>query len=336
MSDDVEHFLEVLAEGELPLLIAMGGPERLFLDEALGHIRRRVLAGGLADFNHDRASAKQRSADEIVSLARTLPTFAPRRLVEVHDADALAEENQALQRYLDDPAPETVLVFVFDTLDLRARLPKRLKKEGLLCRFDHPKERELPRLVRMRARKHGLRMSAESEEALALTVGADLGLLERALEKLALIADHEEVTLQHISEHVADTHLEDAFSLARAVAEGNRAAALESLAALERARSAPLQLVGLLAWQLRQLLRARGLLDRGMSPDEVGKALNAWGARAQALASAARRIDGDAHRARLLRLAAADQALKRSRVPAALQMHRLILELCPVAPRRTR
>ena len=65
-------------------------------------------------------------------------------------------------------------------------------------------------MVRMRARRHKLKLSGQATEALALTVGTDLVMLERAIEKLALVGEGREVELADISLHVADTHLEDA------------------------------------------------------------------------------------------------------------------------------
>lgn len=337
MNDEVERFLSELEEGDLPAVVTLGGPERIFIDEALETLRRRALAGAIVEFNYDRVSAKQKSGDEIAALAQTLPSFAPRRLVEVHDADALDEASAPqLARYLDNPPAETLLVLVFDNLDLRAKLPKKLKKIGALCRFEHPKERDLPRLVRTRAKRHKLKFTSEAEEALALTVGTDVGLLERAFEKLALLGDEGAITLEQVSEHVADTHLEDAFRLARAIAAQNRVDALKSYAALERSRAVPLQLIGLIAWQLRQLIRARQMLDEGASTDEIGRALNQFGSRAQTLVQAARKSDLARHRRRLSRVAATDQALKRSRAPQTLLMQRLILELCPPPPPKSR
>ena len=169
-----------------------------------------------------------------------------------------------------------------------------------------------------------------------MTVGADVGLLERAFEKLALLEAEEAITLEQISEHVADTHLEDAFRLARAIANQNRVDALKSYAALERSRAVPLQLIGLIAWQLRQLIRARELLDEGATTDEIGRALNQYGGRAKALVQAARKSDIARHRRRLSRVAVTDQALKRSRAPQSLLMQRLILELCPATVNKAR
>lgn len=331
---DVERFFQVL-EKDAPPVIAVGGPERAFVDDTLRMVRERALAGAIVEFNHDRVNARELTCDAVVSLARTLPTMAPRRLVEVHDADALGEGGfERLEAYLKAPVPETALLFVFGQMDARGRLMKALKKhKAHLMRFVHPRERDMPSLVRMRSRGHKLKLGPDAVEALALTVGTDLVMLDRALEKLALVAEGREVTLEDVGEHVADTHLEDAFGLVRALAEGKRQAALRTLSALEQNRDEPLRLLGLVAWQLRRSLRARAILDEGGTEADVGNAFNLYPNRARELVSAARKFDRAMHERRLLRVVAADRALKQSRGSSWRWMERLVLELCP-EPRR--
>jgi DNA polymerase-3 subunit delta len=331
MPVETDAFFARLEKGDLPAVVGIGGAERIYLDDALALLRSRSLDGGMADFNHDRLSAREHGASEAVSRARTLPVMARRRLVEVRDADVWKERDaDALAAYLDDPAPETVLVLTFGELDLRDKLPKLLDKRAVLARFDHPKERDMPEHVRRRAARHGLRVDGDAAEALAATVGADLTLLERALEKLALACDGE-VSVAAVSTHVADTHLEDAFGLARAVARGDRAEAVRTLGELQAAREAPLALVGLLAWQLRQIARARALIDEGRA-GEIGPSMRLFGDRLQTVVQAARAADGVGHAARLARLADADRLLKGSRQPEWLVMARLVLDLCPPKP----
>lgn len=330
MPRDPDAFFAILEEQDLPPVIACGGAERVYLDDAVALVRRRTLSGGLADFNHDRVSARDRSLPEILSLANTLPMMAPRRLVEVRDAEALRDHDlDALEAYLAAPARESVLLLLFGEIDLRAKASKLLDKHALLCRFEHPRERDMPQHVLRRARRHGLKLDRDATDALAATVGADLTLLERALEKLALVAEGGAVSEEQVATHVADTHLEDAFALARAVAAGDRKAALRSLGGLQAAREEPLRLVGLLAWQLRQIARARALLDEGMSTQDIGRELSLFGDRLSAALGAARAAEGAAHAARLSRLAVADRLLKGSRQPPWLIMGRLILDLCP-------
>lgn len=330
MPRDPDAFFSIIEEQTLPPVIACGGAERVYVDDAVATVRRRALVGGLADFNHDRVSARDRSLPEILALANTLPMMAPRRLVEVRDAEAVREHDlAALEAYLLAPARETVLFLLLGAIDLRERTIKLLDKHALLCRFEHPRDRDMPRHVARRAQRHGLQLDQAAADALTTTVGADLTLLERALEKLALVADGGVVTEELVATQVADTHLEDAFALARAVAAGDRKAALRSLGALQGAREEPLRLVGLLAWQLRQIARARALLDDGRGPQDVGRELSLFGDRLQAALGAARGADSDVHTARLVRLAAADRLLKGSRQPAWLVMNRLVLDLCP-------
>lgn len=332
---DVERFFRALEEGDVPPVIAVGGPERAFVDDALRVVRERALAGAIVEFNHDRVAGKEVTCDGVISLARTLPTMAPRRLVEVHDADTLGDAGMdRLEAYVSAPAKETALVFVFGQMDARSKLVKALKKaKAHLMRFEHPREKDLPPIVRLRARRFQLKLAPDAVEAVCVTVGTDLVLLDRALEKLALVAEGREATLEDVSEHVSDTHLEDAFGLVRAIAEGDRRTALRTLSALEQNREEPLRLLGLVAWQLRRSLRARAILDGGGTDSDVGSAFNLYPNRAKELTSAARRVDGATHEKRLMRVVATDRALKSSRAGSWRWMERLVLELCP-EPRR--
>lgn len=339
-----DAFFAALEKDPLPRVIAMGGAERVYVDDALGIVRKVALAGGMADFNHDRTSARERSFNQITSMCRTLPVMAKTRLVEVKDAGQIKEPDfDELMAYLTRPSPETVLVLLFDDIDLRDKLVKLVDKHALLCRFEHPKERDMPQHVQRRARRHKLRLDGGAVEALAATVGADLTLLERALEKLALVAEEGGpqgplVTAALVEKHIADTHLEDAFAFARAVARQQRGPALAALAALQAAREEPLRIVGLLAWQLRLVARARALLDEGLSAQELGTELSLYGDRLSATLELANKspffaerssADARGHADRLALLAGADQLLKGTRQPPWLVMTRLVLDLCP-------
>jgi DNA polymerase-3 subunit delta len=325
-ADSSDAFFGILDKGELPAVVAFGGAERVFVDDALTSVRSRVLSGGLADFNHDRASGRERSGADVVSLCNTLPVMAPRRLVEVREADAFGEDDvDALASYLERPCPETVLCLVLGDIDERSRLPKLLVKSpsALLCRFDHPREWEMPRFVERRARRLKVGLQPGAADALAATVGNDLTLLERALEKLA-VAVVGDVGVEDVGRHVADTHMEDAFAWVRAVACADRAQALRATAALQAAREEPLRLLGLLAWQLRQVATARALIDDGK---DAARELRLFGDRAAPVLQAARMFDPARHAARIVRVADADRALKSSRQPPWLQLTRLVQDL---------
>ena len=66
-----DAFFGAIEKAELPAVIGMGGAERVYVDDALATIRASALTGGMADFNHDRASARERSVSQVVSMCRT-------------------------------------------------------------------------------------------------------------------------------------------------------------------------------------------------------------------------------------------------------------------------
>jgi DNA polymerase-3 subunit delta len=320
---------------KLPNVVAVGGNERGFLNEAIAAIRQKALEGGAADFNHDRASAKKSTIQEILGLAETLPMMGPCRLVEVAAAESIdGRDLPILEAYLNAPVQSAVLLFVFDKLDKRQKVVKLLDKSAELVVCETPRENEMANLARERARSHGIKLDGEAVAALILVVGTDLLMLERALEKLALAVEGRPCTVDDIDAHVAQSRLADAFVMGRAVALGNRREAMKVLAQLRAFREPPIKLVGLLAWQLRQVLQARSLLDEGASEKEVGEALRLFGSRLKPTLKAARKWDERAHARRLARLAHLDRSLKSSRSDPWLWMERVVMQLCPPSRQR--
>lgn len=324
----VQDWLKQATNPNLPPVIAMGGEERAFVDEALAEIKKRVLSSGLADFNFDALSGKSNSLEAILSAAKALPMMASHRLVLVTESEAIKSDDlTAFEAYLKALNPTTVLVFVFDTVDTRLKFQKLLDSQAVFYKFDHPKEREMLGLIKSRGKLHGLQINDEAALSLFLEIGNSLLMLDRALEKLELSSDGRAVTTQQISEQVAQTAYRDAFVLARAVVLKDRVQVAKSLCELKKAQEVPLKLLGLLAWQFRVVLKARLLLDDKRLASEIGSKLNLFGDRLDFVLRAARLLDTPAQVSRLQALLELDRSLKSSRVPAWLNFDRAILQL---------
>ena len=111
--------------------------ERYPVDRVSAALRRAVLGGKNASaFNFD-ALGPDAGAREILSAVRTVPMLGRARLVQVRDAHLLsAEELNKLLPYLEDPAPFSHLLFTAEKADLRLKFFSRLKKLGVVQRFD--------------------------------------------------------------------------------------------------------------------------------------------------------------------------------------------------------
>lgn len=323
----------VCQKGSFPSVIALLGDERVLIEEAIVTLRQKVLSG-LADFNHDRVSAKNLSVFQIIDLANSLPIMADRRLVEVHEAESISSENlELLGSYLDSPNPMTVLVFSFQGIDNRSKIVKMIDTLGIGFKFDHPRLDHMPKIAIDRARHHDLNLDLEIAQLIVMETGTSLLLLERALEKLALVSVNGKVTPDDVGEQVSQMQLQDAFALARAVAVGDRVRAERFLASLELAHEVPLRLVGVLAWQLRQVLKARLLIDQGMADRDIGRELSIYGDRLQPILSTARKWRKEIHVLRLSRLCQLDRELKSSRASSWLWLEKTIMQLCPATLR---
>jgi DNA polymerase-3 subunit delta len=322
-------------KGTFPNVVAFCGDERALIEEAIGVLRKEVLSQGLADFNHDRINGKSSSFAQIIDSANALPVMADKRLVEVIDADGIASDDlEALSAYLVSPNPSTVLLLHLQGADARNKVVKVLDEKGFAFKFDHPSLDQMPAIAANRARAFSLNLDSEVAQLLVMETGTSLLLLDRALEKLALVAVDGRVTPDDVAEQVAQMALQDAFSLARAVATGDRMRAERFLAELEMAHELPLRLVGMLSWQLRQVLKARLLIDRGLGDREIGKELSIYGDRLQPILSTARKWRKETHVLRLSRLCQLDRELKSSRATSWLWLEKMVMQLCPVSAAR--
>src|SRR5437667_4962833 len=126
---------------------------------ALAHDFSGVIEEGVRAFNIERIYAGdmttgERLADGVASLvsaARTLPMMSPRRIVIVMQAETLLlprrESDTAiraldqLEKLLDEPDPQTTIVFVVAaSLDKRSRMYKLLAKRATLVECRTPED----------------------------------------------------------------------------------------------------------------------------------------------------------------------------------------------------
>jgi DNA polymerase-3 subunit delta len=257
-----------------PSVAYLAGEERLLVEDALERHRASALENvQVMDFNHDRVSARSTGAQAMVNLCRTLPVMSPRRLVEVRDAEAIAAaDHPLLLEYVRSPDPACTLLLVGDKADMRMNFFKELNTRGVLFIFSRVAEKELPGFVEQRSRRHQISLTREAVECLAVTIGSELMLLDRALEKLRLVVgDNGVVDEAAVAEHVAVTRMETSFKIVEAIAAGRPGEALTIMLTVVGAGEPALRLLGALAYAQRQSILMLGLLDQGLAPFEAAR-----------------------------------------------------------------
>jgi|GEM_PF-2022253 len=340
-------------------VMVLAGTESFLRREWLGRIRQMALDSASMDAGYIRLEPNV-SATALLDECRTFGMFSSRKLVVLEPADMLfkarggnnpessndADEDEAeapatsggtaprdlILRYAEAPSDNTTLVLICDNWLKTTRLHKFLDKQGAVIFCQAMKEEEVPRWLTQHARADfDKTIDPQAAIRLAELVGTDLAQLESELAKLALYADKQPViTTAMVDELVGFQHEQVVWSLIDALAAGNAKDALSRHTELwQMDTRIGFTLVGAIFFWLSQVLKAREMLDRRLSDNQIIKELRLWPPpRASAVMNSARRWGVDGSRRVSAALLEADMAAKTSLGDPQRNMERFIVRAC--------
>jgi DNA polymerase-3 subunit delta len=324
--------LTSITQGDLRPIYCLYGPERFLLDRCLDALREAVLGpGGDGAFQSDVFELGQTGIAPVLNAAQTLPMFAKRRLVIGHGLDQLkSEQLEPLSAYVRDPNPSTCLVLVGQKLDTRLRPFPALRKAGFLHEFERLRDQELVVWIRREATRRAISMDGDVAHTLAEVAGPDLGRVAQAIEQLALYAGTDggkTIRREHVLDLIAETRERTVFELIKAIAAGDLPEALGRLRTMLRHREPPLRIQFMLARHLRQVWRAKELVQAGASRGDIASAIGISPYFLDDVLVPARRLSEAALRRSFQSLCRTDQALKSSRIDPETQIAHLVQTL---------
>ncbi|MEC7949465.1 MAG: DNA polymerase III subunit delta [Myxococcota bacterium] len=252
------------------------GDAGLLVSETEAALVSAALDGRAAGFNLATFDAAE-GAPGALSLARTPPMMAARRVIVIRGMQrAPVALLDALLAYVDNPSPTTMLVLSGEKTpaavggrDRGKVLANRIAKQGGLQRLRARDQRPVP-FAQARARAAGCELDASAARMLVELVGADLGQIRLELDKAIAYAGGsgriDMSTIEATSSVVAEAvqwDLTDAI-VARDADKGLAV----TYRMLEDARTSggAHRLLGLVNWQVRELLLLQDALRRGERP----------------------------------------------------------------------
>jgi DNA polymerase-3 subunit delta len=252
-----------------------------------------------------------------------------KRVVRIRDFARLREADEdTLIRYLNNPSPSTVMIFIADELDKRKKSSKVLLDTCTVVEFGPLKDAEAKAWAKTRLKE--LKVSADDQvlSELIRLVGTDVQTLFNELEKLASAAasSGDRITLDLVDELIGRSRELSNFELGDHLLAGNRKKALETLHRLLEDGAEPVMLVGLIAGNYHRLALGKHLLTRG-GREEVFRNISLPPFKRDSYISTLQRSTA-AKIARGIQLtAAADLAIKTSQATPRLQLELLVCEL---------
>ena len=331
----------------LPPLVLLLGTE--------AYQRRQIKEALTGAFSGDAVTQhdlSERSLAEVLDDARALSLFTTDRLIWVVNAEAVLPRGRAaddaeaessagdqgpLLAYAKDPTPGVTLVFEASRFDFEGDDKRRQER---VRKFYSP----VPEVVELRrystydatseartiAARGGFSIEADALDLLVEALGADVSRIAVEMEKLALYASGQPITVEDIGGLVPDARAANLFALVNALGRRDRARALELLDTLTReGEYLPLALT-FLATQFRLALAASEAGLKGaqqIASHFTRLGIPMWGSRADQIYQTLAKFKRS-HLERSLQLIyAADRGLRDARPDDRIIMEKFVLEL---------
>jgi DNA polymerase-3 subunit delta len=321
--------LERSLKSELRPLYLLVGPEIYLRRAAAQAIADAALSGTLLrEFNESSFSLFTESVQSAIAAAEQLPMMSERLVVRIRDFARLREaDEEMLIRYLNNPAPSTVMVFTADDLDKRKRSTKVLLDVCTVVEFPPLKDAEAKAWAKTRLKE--LKISADDQvlSEIIRLVGTDVQTLSNELDKLAsAAATTGRITPDLVEELIGRSRELSNFELADHLLAGNRKRALETLHRLLEDGAEPVMLVGLIAGNYHRLALGKYLFARG-GREEVFRNISLPPFKRDSYISTLQRSTAEKIARGLQLTAATDLAIKTSQATPRLQLEMLVCEL---------
>lgn len=336
------------------------GPDGFTLQATVQRLLRGALPAEVADLNTTRLGGNEVTAEALRFACEATPFLADRRVVVVEGffarfakARVRAEKGEprdgapdsrkgerdagpadAVAAYLSQVPANTLLIFVEAELPPKTGpLARALAEAGAKQQF-FPQLAGMPlvRWIRERAQTSGTSLAEGAAELLAGFIGGDLRTLANELSKLATyVGPGQSIDVEDIRTMVSQVAEANIFDCVDAIGQGDRHKALNAFHHLLEHGERPERILALISRQVRLLLQAKDLGQRGEGPEGIGRALGLSPFPLRKVLDQTRLFEVTALEGMLRRVLEADVQIKTGTLESGLALELLIAELCSAA-----
>jgi len=272
--DGYKLLTEAIAAGKPEKFYILHGEERYLLDHALGMLRKLLCPDGLDSFNYKRFDGGSLTVGELDEAVNTMPSFAERTLVEIHDLDIFKDgQKDKYKQILSDLPDYVCLVIIYDTIpykpDARVKINAQILGCASVAEFVIQEHSKLTAWINRHFAAAGKKITAQDSEYLALITGGYMSSLYGEIGKIAAYAKDEKIARADIDAVVIPVLDTVAYKLTDAIAARDHLKAMSILDELFQMREPPHKLIYSISLKMRQALAARICLDNGSGVTEL-------------------------------------------------------------------
>ena len=326
------EFMKAL-DGELKHVYLLCGEEKFFIDRARDKIFERLGVDKNLELTIIDCDTKPAPAT-ITEAIDTMPLFGNKNVVLIKNATMFNGEfkSMRLENILRDMQPRNYVIFTAKTADKRRKLYKLIDKEvGAILEANSLRPWEIDDWLEGKLKSIGKFMNREARqyfnERLGILSEISLNYLENELNKVALNVRVREITADDLRKNLTSLPEVSNFALTEAVDERKTKKAVYLLR-MQAKVPAKLNLVtALLVRHVRQLIRAKFFIDKGIKGRKLGEPLEMNPYIAQKVGTSAMTYPTPLLEELFVELADADFKLKTGRADAEV-LERIVIRLC--------
>lgn len=169
-----------------PVYVLMG-EESYFIDKICDALSVSVLPEEEREFNQFVVFGSDVNAAQVADLARELPMMSQHKVIIVKEAQNIKNTDE-LEKYLEHPSPQTVLVYCYKngTIDKRKKFVSKAKSVGVVFESAKLKDQMLPGFINSYMKSRSVTIEPQTVSIIAESIGSNLTRLVSELDKLVL------------------------------------------------------------------------------------------------------------------------------------------------------
>ncbi|HSX45201.1 MAG TPA: DNA polymerase III subunit delta [Candidatus Saccharimonadales bacterium] len=232
------------------MITTLTGPNSFEIQHRLKQLVKKFVDEH-GDLALERLDGEEISFDRIQNSIESLPFLASKKLVVLRSPGANKDFTEKFKQAFDRQADSTDLIIVEPKLDKRLSYYKFLKSKTEFIECNELDARQLANWLSKEAQKRDGQLSPNDAYYLVERVGLNQQMLFNELQKL--LEYNPKITRQTIDLLTEETPQSTIFQLIDAAFAGNPKRALKLYDEQRRLKVEPLNIMGMLAWQLHIL-----------------------------------------------------------------------------------
>lgn len=183
------------------------------------------------------------------------------------------DEMELLEKYLDNPNKDTILIFVVDNISLKKKNVKRIKEAGCLIDISKPNNEDLKLLIIDYLKKDGYKIENIALTNLINNLNENYDYILNELDKVIVIKKNYLITLDDIEKYTIKIIEDNIFDFVDLIIKKDTKKIFIKLEKYIQEKQEPAILFSNIASQYRLIYSVKNLIKNGYSEKEIADEL---------------------------------------------------------------